>query len=500
MILYELSACIQKHGALKYLAALRRRLAAGLYTKRQFAFLAAEAYFLINKPLRALALLNSAGFTLDSDGSQQKILGLLSHYHARPQSTRGCSLNMIVKDESASIAGALDSVDVLMDEIVVCDTGSNDDTREIAQLYGAIVLNVAWKNDFSAARNEAIKASTRDWIFWIDADDRLKRDSYGDLMSVVSDGLPQAAACCVINEQHNTAGAKFMQVRLFPRIKGICFERRIHEQIMFSARRCNIPFTRYPSITILHRGYNDPAVQKRKASRNVGLIELELMDHPEDAALRLNYGDCELSLGNIDKALGAYMHIAKNTALLNEHPDVFIQAHFNVGCIWHWKNDSALAKRWLANCIRLDPTRIEAYLMLGRIFEDQSNLEGALDCFLQASRIAPPERLTATDNARTRREAIYRVARILLMRGRDKQAERLLTAAIESFPNVVEFHALLGQVNLKQEKLKEAAHSFLQSLSLSTNSNKDALNGMAFIYKKLNDPAKEKMFLEMAGK
>jgi len=123
---------------------------------------------------------------------------------------------MIVKNESASIGEALDSVDVVMDEIIVCDTGSTDNTIEVADLYGAAVLSAPWQNDFSAARNEAIKASTRPWIFWMDADDRLKRESQADLARIVNDGSPQAAALCIVNEQNNTAGARFMQVRLFP--------------------------------------------------------------------------------------------------------------------------------------------------------------------------------------------------------------------------------------------------------------------------------------------
>ncbi len=497
---YDISECVRKFGAAKYLKALRDRFTAGLYTKRQFSFLAAEAYFLINKPLRGLKLLGSVGFAVDTESNQQKLLSFLSNHHKRPRSAGGCSLNMIVKDEAASIAAALDSVDALMDEIVVCDTGSEDGTREIAMLYGATVLSVPWHDDFSAARNEAIKASTREWIFWMDADDRLGRESRGDLAALISEGKPQAAAFCIVNEQNGAAGARFMQVRLFPRQEGLYFERRIHEQIMFSARRCNVPFTRYPAIKIIHHGYNDPSVQKRKAARNVRLIELELEDHPRDAALRLNYGDCLLALGRVDHAQEAYCEIAKNSELLTGHPDVYVQAHFNLGCICNHKKDPVMAKRWLANCIRMDNTRIEAYFMLGRIFEGENDLEHALECYVKASRIDPPERLTAADNVRTRLESIYRVANILMTTGRAREAENLLEAAIESFPKVVEYHALLGRARLGQQKLREAARSFMHSLSLSPTNNKEALSGMAVIYNKLNDPVKERMFLEMAEK
>ena len=500
MLCYELSQCIQTYGASRYLNTLRKRFIAGLYTKEHFTVLAAQAYLLLDKPLRALTLLNSVDRIMDLGHLQQKLLESLSNDLDRPPSQKGCSLNMIVKDEAASIAGALDSVDDCMDEIVICDTGSTDNTCEIAALYGATVVSTQWSDDFSAARNEAIQASTRAWIFWMDADDRLERESTADFVRLVIEGPPQAAAFCIINEQNNTAGARFMQVRLFPRKDGLVFERRIHEQIMFSARRLHIPFTRYPSIRIFHTGYNDPAIQKRKASRNAFLIELDLKEHPEDAALLLNYGDCKSALGHIDQACEIYKRIAVNQNVLKEHPDVFIQAHFNIGCIYHKKRDMVLAKQWFANCISLDSTRTEAYFMLGSIFEDENKIEDAFNCYLQASRIEPPVRLTATNSTRIRMESIYRIARLMLFRGRSEDAEQLLLAAVAAFPSVVEYHALLGQAMLRQQKLKEAAQSFMQSLSLSATNNKDALNGMADVYNKLNDPVKEKMFLELAEK
>jgi tetratricopeptide (TPR) repeat protein len=407
---------------------------------------------------------------------------------------------MIVKNEAGSIAAALDSIDVCMDEIVVCDTGSTDATREIAGLYGATILSVPWQNDFSAARNHAIKASTRPWIFWMDADDRLERASQADLVGLFSSGAPQAASCCVINEQKGGLAGRFLQVRLFPRMEGLLFERRVHEQIMFGARSKNIPFTRCPSIRIIHTGYRDPRAQRRKAARNASLIELELADHPGDPALLLNYGDCHAALGDIDTALETYRRIADSPAILSEHPDVFTQAHFNIGCLYYKKGDPGAAKGWLARCIRHDPTRIEAYFMLGRIFEEEGDFENAFDCFYRASRIDPPVRQTATDDARIRIESIFRIGKLLLRWERPQEAERLLTQAVAAYPQVVEYHSLLGETMLRQQKLKEAAGSFLQSLSLSSTNNPEACSGMAAIYKKLNDPVKAGMFLEMAQK
>ena len=63
------------------------------------------------------------------------------------------SLCMIVKNEAAILSRCLDSVCDLMDEIIIVDTGSTDDTKAVAAKYTDRIYDFAWNNDFSAARN-----------------------------------------------------------------------------------------------------------------------------------------------------------------------------------------------------------------------------------------------------------------------------------------------------------------------------------------------------------
>src|SRR5262249_7777439 len=83
------------------------------------------------------------------------------------------SLTMIVKNEEKNLPDCLASVRDLFNELIVLDTGSTDRTREIAAQMGAKVFEFPWQDSFSAARNEAIRHATGEWIFWLDADDRL---------------------------------------------------------------------------------------------------------------------------------------------------------------------------------------------------------------------------------------------------------------------------------------------------------------------------------------
>lgn len=83
---------------------------------------------------------------------------------------------LIVKNEAKNIERVIESVRPFVDEIVITDTGSTDDTVEIAKRLGAKVNFFAWCDDFSKARNANLDAVTTDYFIWLDADDEFKAD------------------------------------------------------------------------------------------------------------------------------------------------------------------------------------------------------------------------------------------------------------------------------------------------------------------------------------
>lgn len=92
---------------------------------------------------------------------------------------------LIVKNEEVMLAGCLDSINGA-DELVIIDTGSTDKTIEIAKRYtDKIFTDYTWEDHFAKARNHAISKCTGDWIFTIDADDRLEKDGIAKLRKVV---------------------------------------------------------------------------------------------------------------------------------------------------------------------------------------------------------------------------------------------------------------------------------------------------------------------------
>jgi glycosyltransferase involved in cell wall biosynthesis len=83
------------------------------------------------------------------------------------------SLCMIVRNEEDLIERCLNSVCDVVDEIIIVDTGSTDQTKSIVRKYTERIYDFVWIDDFAAARNYAFNQASKDYIFWLDADDIL---------------------------------------------------------------------------------------------------------------------------------------------------------------------------------------------------------------------------------------------------------------------------------------------------------------------------------------
>ena len=177
------------------------------------------------------------------------------------------SLCMIVRDEEPVLARCLESVRDLVEEIVVVDTGSRDNTRQIAARYAHKVLEFPWVDDFAAARNFAFDQGEGDYLFWLDGDDLLleeDRERFRALRRRMEEEAPT-----VVMLPYHTAFDRdgnptfsYYRERLIRRDSGLRWKGRIHEAIS-------------PAGTIL---YGDAAVTHRKEGpgdldRNLRIFE-----------------------------------------------------------------------------------------------------------------------------------------------------------------------------------------------------------------------------------
>lgn len=91
------------------------------------------------------------------------------------------SLCMIMRDNADVLARCLDSVKGLVDEIIIVDTGSKDDSVDIALSYGAKVYFDTWQNDFARPRNIGLGKARGQWIMVMDPDETISREHHHDL-------------------------------------------------------------------------------------------------------------------------------------------------------------------------------------------------------------------------------------------------------------------------------------------------------------------------------
>ena len=138
---------------------------------------------------------------------------------------------MIAKNEEATIGQAIKSALAVVDEIVVGDTGSSDNTRLIAEGYGARVIDVPWEDDFSAARNAVLAEARCDWILVLDADERLQPVRPVELQKYMSDGVAAGYRIAVTEADHARGEGSDAPVRLFRNHPYVRFCYPVHETI-----------------------------------------------------------------------------------------------------------------------------------------------------------------------------------------------------------------------------------------------------------------------------
>lgn len=145
------------------------------------------------------------------------------------------SLCMIVKNEEGTLNRCLNSVNNFVDEIIIVDTGSTDNTKEIAKKFNAKIYDFKWCDDFAKARNYAFSKSTKDYILWLDADDyitKLNQEKFIDLkksLSNVTDSVSMIYSL-MRDEKGNTTNS-LRRNRLVKRNKNFKWIGRIHEYL-----------------------------------------------------------------------------------------------------------------------------------------------------------------------------------------------------------------------------------------------------------------------------
>jgi hypothetical protein len=216
------------------------------------------------------------------------------------------SAAIIVKDEADHLRGCLASIADVCDEIVVVDTGSTDDSVEVARSFGAVQGVHPWNNDFSAARNTALDLATGRWILYIDADERLQVDDIEAMRSELESD-PDAISLRVWFRTR-PMWSPYREYRLWQHRPDIRFRGRIHETMVPDIDRVagtdGLTIGDSEHFKIVHYGYEGDQTAKHR--RNLPMLELRVEEYPGRCYLWNHLGNIREELGDVAGALDAW--------------------------------------------------------------------------------------------------------------------------------------------------------------------------------------------------
>jgi glycosyltransferase involved in cell wall biosynthesis len=190
------------------------------------------------------------------------------------------SAAMIVRNEAEFLGDCLRSLRSVVDEVIVVDTGSTDETPAIAAAHGAIVHHYRWCDDFAAARNTALAAASGEWILYIDADERLQPVARTAVEALLRRADALAYRLLLRPSPRATPYREYRLWRNDPRIR---FDGVIHEKVVpaihavaDSDGRKILPC----DLELIHFGYEGD--QTRKHLRNLPLLRRQLEVEPDN--------------------------------------------------------------------------------------------------------------------------------------------------------------------------------------------------------------------------
>lgn len=278
------------------------------------------------------------------------------------------SLSMIVKNEEDVLGRCLESVKGLFDEIVITDTGSDDQTVQIARRFTDKIYSFPWIDDFSAARNFSLSKATGDYIMWLDADDVIEKDDYDGLKRLfeeIAEIMPDVVMLPYnVGFDGERVTLSYERERIIKNGIGLKFEGEVHEAIP-------------PRGKIIHRS---PAVTHRKMSQKSPLRNLRIFEKKLAETGALSPRDCyyyarELrSAGRLNEAEKWYGKCARSISAWSENR---VSAQFELSELLREQGRDGEADEALAVCLTMSEPRADICCAAGKMLMEKGDLSGA---------------------------------------------------------------------------------------------------------------------------
>lgn len=183
------------------------------------------------------------------------------------------SLVTIMKNEAKNLDSFLEHTYLAFDEIILLDTGSTDNSKEIAEKWGARVYDFKWKNHYGVARNVAMNFANTEFILQLDIDEKI--EDITKVYEMINSG--KDAFLFTIADLHPGGGVAFPEsIRLFRNLKGVSYSGIVHETVAESLFRIKGIQVDRATTKIIHYGRLKPdAEAKKKYYRELAMEQMK---------------------------------------------------------------------------------------------------------------------------------------------------------------------------------------------------------------------------------
>jgi len=288
------------------------------------------------------------------------------------------SVCMIVKNEEMVLARCLDCVKQFADEIIVVDTGSTDNTKDIAYMFTDKVFDYEWCDDFSKARNFAFSKASYDYVMWLDADDVIE---YQEIEKINQLKLSMNADTYILKyatsfDKLGKPNFVFERERILKNDKRAIWHGFVHEAI--------VPFgnVEHLDITIQHR-----KIAMCYTKRNLNLFRKALRRGVKFNAREQYYYARELFYW------GYYKKCVKELTRFFKLPNQFlpntIDAMLTISKCYERLGNIEKAKKWLFEGLNIMPNG-EIVCELARLYVMQGKIQNAIYFYESALNISKP--------------------------------------------------------------------------------------------------------------